>query len=398
MTILWEPNRARAVAMLTALAQAADVRIVDNLTDAAAWVGYQDEERLVVIGAAVPFIDAVAFADYMHANYPDAVLVLVRDEVDDDLAGEAVGAGIAEVVVGEDPSALERACDRARTVLTERAALRRDETADDDDPATAAGEVVVVFSAKGGSGKTLVSTNLALTLLAGGAYSVCLVDLDLEFGDVAISLQLAPSRSIVDAVDLDLSVDGAESALVTAHTSGLHCVLAPVNPGDAERIPASLVRELLAALRTRYDYVVVDTPSQFSEHVLEAFDAAAHHVLVTTPEIPALKNTRLTLDMLDLLDYSGVARSILVNRADAKVGLSRQDIEDALRTDVMAELPATQAVPMSVNRGVPLAVGDPQHPFTLAVREFAEHAIGGSSVPVARQRRRLGLKFRKRVA
>ena len=131
-----------------------------------------------------------------------------------------------------------------------------------------------MFSPKGGTGKTLVSTNLALALNRCG-YRTCLVDLDLEFGDVAVCLQLAPARNIADAASLDLSDDASIAALVTAHESRLDCVLAPMNPGDAERVPVRVVGELLAQLRTRYDYVVVDTPSQFSEHVLEALDAAS---------------------------------------------------------------------------------------------------------------------------
>ena len=298
MTILWEPNRTALAAVLRSVADATDLRVVDNLTDAAAWVGYSAEERLVVIGADVPFIDVTAFADYMHTIYPDAVLVLVRHPYDEDVAEEALTAGIEAVVPSGDHAALEQACRRGRELLATRPAGDDEAVA----PQVREGEVIVVFSAKGGSGKTLVSTNLALALLSG-PHRVCLVDLDLEFGDAAICLQLAPSRNISDGIDLDLADEDNLTALLTSHSSGLDCVLAPINPSDAERIPVSLVAELLARLRTRYDYVVVDTPSQFSEHVLEAFDAADHHVLVTTPEIPSLKNTRLTLDMLDLLEY-----------------------------------------------------------------------------------------------
>jgi len=184
--------------------------------------------------------------------------------------------------------------------------------------------IITVFSAKGGCGKTTVATNLAVALNASGARQVCLVDLDLAFGDVAISLQLTPSRTLIDAVATQIMSDDDErvSALLTPFRPGLDCILAPVEPGDAEKIPATLVSDLLERLRHRYDYVVIDTPSQFSEHVLAALDASHHHVLLTTPEVPALKNLRLTLDMLDLLSYSRDARSIVFNRSDAHGGLS----------------------------------------------------------------------------
>jgi pilus assembly protein CpaE len=402
VTILCEPNKAAAAAVAPHLDTAEGVRVVDNLTDAAAWVGYDADERLVVIGAAVPFIDVVAFADYMHTIYPDALLVLVRDDTDDDVMLEAMAAGIIEVVPAADEPSLMAACDRARQILAERAASETTETDDStlDPPATESaplGEVVTVFSAKGGTGKTVVSTNLALALHRGGARRVCLVDLDLEFGDVAISMKLSPTRGIIDAVELDLKLADSVSALITPYAPRLDCILAPIHPGDSERISPALVAEMINQLRGRYDYIVIDTPSQFSEHVLEAFDAADHHVLVTTPEIPALKNLRLTLDMLDMLEYDRGARSILLNRADPKVGLSVADAESAIKSSITAKLPATQDAPASINRGLPLVASEPGHPFSVALTAFVASAIADSPiVTIERPHGRLGLKLRKR--
>lgn len=261
------------------------------------------------------------------------------------------------------------------------------------------GRIVTVFSAKGGAGKTVVATNLAVLLGARGARRVCLVDLDLEFGDVAIMLQLAPTRGIVDALEFDLGDDTALDAVVTAYRPNLDCVLAPITPGDFEKITPALVASLLERLRSRYDYIVVDTPPQLSEHVLEAFDAADHHVLVSTPEIPSLKNLRLTLDMLDLLAYGAQQRSVLLNRAEPKAGVTRTDAEAALGTPVTAVLPATPDASASVNRGLPLAAGRPNHPFTAALREFTDRVlVVRDDVPAARPAGRFGLTFRRRSA
>lgn len=409
MTILCEPDHAIAATVAPQLDESAGVRIVDNLTDAAAWVGYSADERLVVIGAAVPFIDVVAFADYMHTIYPDAVLVLLRSAPDDDLVLESLAAGVTEVVPAGDESALVAACERARGVLAARAASRAEQRAEqptDDEPAPPVsesaplGEVVAVFSAKGGTGKTIVSTNLAIALNANGNRRVCLVDLDLEFGDVAICLQLAPTRSIVDAVTLGRAISADSiTELITPYAPRLDCVLAPVNPGDAELVTPAVVREVLTQLRDRYDYLIIDTPSQFSEQVLEAFDAADHHVLVTTPEIPSLKNLRLTLDMLDMLDYGKDFRHVVLNRADPKSGLTVADAELAIRTTITAQLPATPDAPASINRGVPLATAEPTHAFSIAVQRFADTSISDSPVvTVQRRRRLLGLTLRKRSA
>jgi pilus assembly protein CpaE len=162
------------------------------------------------------------------------------------------------------------------------------------------------------------------------------------------------------------------ASLLTSWRPGLDCVLAPVVPGDAEKVPPAVVSELLAVLRGMFDYVVVDTPAQFSEHVLAALDASHQHILLTTPDVPALKNLRLTLDMLDLLSYDRGGRAIILNRADSRVGLTLADVERVVKSAVSERVPSSRAVPASTNRGVPIAADQPKHPVSVALRRFAE--------------------------
>ena len=271
----------------------------------------------------------------------------------------------------------------------------QDVTADGPRPL---GKIVTVFSAKGGTGKTVVSTNLAVALHAGGARRGCIVDLDLEFGDVAITLGLAPNRGIIDAVSFDLATcsDTEFDTLFTTVRPGLDCILGPVNPGDAEQVSPAVVAELLQQLRRRYDYVLVDTPSQLSEHVLEALDASDYHVLITTPEIPSLKNLRLTLDMLDLLAYSQQSRFIVLNRADPRVGLSAEDAESAILTPLAARIPASHEVTAAINSGVPITISRPNHPVSTAIQQFANDNFGQAPVTAVRPAGRFGLKSRMR--
>jgi pilus assembly protein CpaE len=231
--------------------------------------------------------------------------------------------------------------------------------------------VITVFSPKGGSGKTTIATNLSIALNRTGR-RVCLIDLDLEFGDVAISLRLTPVRTLVDAVVAEAGyAHGDVQALVIAYADGMDCILAPVEPGEAGKIPVKLVTDLVGQLRERYDYIVIDTPSQFSEHVLAALDVSDHHVLLTNPEFPALKNLRLTLDMFDLLGYDPGRRSIIFNRDDAAVGLTAADAEAALNSPLAVHVPASRDVTASINRGVPIVAAKPDHPVSAAIRGFA---------------------------
>ncbi|MBC6445682.1 AAA family ATPase [Actinokineospora xionganensis] len=238
---------------------------------------------------------------------------------------------------------------------------------------TGQGQVITVFAPKGGCGKTTFATNLAVAL-HGAARRVCLVDLDLAYGDIATTLTLRPRGT--------LSV--GDTAWVTmplaAYRPGLDCVPAPARPGDAERMPATVVRDLLILLSTRYDYVVVDTPARLSAHVLTALDLSTHRILLTTPERPALTHLRVTLDMLDLLSIRQHSRAIVVNRADAETGLTAADIDAILRNPIAAYLPSTWELAASINSGVPLTESAPQHPFSTAVRRFADTRIRGEEV------------------
>jgi pilus assembly protein CpaE len=231
---------------------------------------------------------------------------------------------------------------------------------------------VTVFSAKGGCGKTTVATNLAAALAADGSTRVCLVDLDLEFGDVAIALQLVPERTMVDLVGMAGTIDehGIRSVLTPAG-HGVDAVLAPVAPGDATRIPAELVPELVRALRHMYDVVVLDTPPTITEHVLAAFDLADVTVLLATLDVPALKNLKVSLDTLDQLGYPRDTRMVVLNRADARVGLKLSDVEQTIGTPVSVQIPSSGDVPASINRGRLIVREQPEHEVSQALQEIA---------------------------
>jgi pilus assembly protein CpaE len=234
------------------------------------------------------------------------------------------------------------------------------------------GRIITVFATKGGCGKTTVATNLAVTLCARGTRRVCLVDLDLEHGDVACVLGLRAERSMQDAVPWagELTLDRVAS-LMTPFRPNLDCLPAPSGPGDAAHIPHTLVEELLSLLPALYDFIVVDTPAHFSRVVLAALDAADDQVLVTTPERPALRNLRRTLDALDLL-YDASTRSVVLNKSDPRAGLARADVDQLLRTPTAMCLPNCNDVPASINRAEPLAFAYPNHPITQAIHHLAK--------------------------
>ena len=368
MTIICEPDQ--EVAGTLAALIAGDPRTVTTLSEVTEALAADPEETVVVLGAGVAIEQALAFAARLRADAPDVGVILLSESLDFRLLARAASAGVRDVLAASDGKALAEACWRGRHPAQERAVRQP----------RPPGRIITVFAAKGGCGKTTFATNLAVVLNAGGAHRVCLLDLDLAFGDLASTLRLYPDRSLIDAVEMDRKVDvAAVSALVTPFRPGLDCILAPVGPGEAEKVPAGLVGDLLAVLPSMYDYIVVDTSAQLSPHVLVALDAADHQVLLSTPEIPTLKNLRRTLDVLDLLAYNPQSRSIVFNRSEARIELMVADIEEAVRTPVAAHIPSSPDVPVSVNRGVPLAAERPDHPVSRAIRGFAEVRLASAS-------------------
>ncbi|TCC60345.1 MinD/ParA family protein [Kribbella pittospori] len=239
------------------------------------------------------------------------------------------------------------------------------------------GQIITVFAAKGGCGKTTVATNLAVTLNAGGTQQVCLVDLDLYFGDLAGVLGLTAEHSLCDVVQCESELTvGQTVELLTPYRPGLDCLLAPTGPGAAAQITARLVAEVLSVLPMLYDYVVIDCPAVFNAIVVTALDAAHHQVVVTAPERPALKHLRHTLDVLDLLYYAA-DRSVVVNRSDERSGLTASDVDRLIRSPVAGHLPVWDGVPASINRGEPLALGYPDHPLSQGVQRLAESVATG---------------------
>ena len=386
MPILCEPASS-AGALLSGID--GEVRKADTLAAAAKLLDSDPNETLVIIGPRAVTSDAFAFAAALRLARPAVGVILARKEVDVTLLMRAMQSGVRDVVPVGDDAAMAAACRRSYEVTRRMLAPPTDEE-------SAPGQIVTVFAAKGGCGKTMLAVNLGVALARLGVPRVCVVDLDLSFGDVAISVQLDPLRTILDALPMAGHLDESGAAsLLTRYQPGLDMLLAPVTPGDAEKIPPRLVGELIAVLRGMYDFVVIDTPAQFNEHVLTAMDVSSQLVLLTTPDVTALKNLRVALDMLDMLSYPRQIRSVVVNRADSKVGLSLEHVRKVVRSDIAAHIPSSRAVPISVNKGRPIVLDSPGHSVSQSVMKLAQQRLLGPATGRPAQGRSRG---KRRVA
>ena len=220
--------------------------------------------------------------------------------------------------------------------------------------------LVCILGPKGGTGKTLSSTNLSVSLAQRGQ-SVALIDLDLQFGDVALCLGLPPEKTVYDLAQSPGALDWDKlSAFLAAHSSGVQTLIAPRRPDQASAVGAELLREIYSILRANFDWVVVDTPPGFTAEVITSIDNSTEIVMVGMLDSLSLKNTKLGLETLELMKYDPERIFLLLNRAHSRVGISQADVEAVLGRTPDVFIPSDREIPRTVNEGIPIVVARPQ--------------------------------------
>lgn len=237
------------------------------------------------------------------------------------------------------------------------------------------GRIVVVYSPKGGAGTTTLAVNLALTLHNEDT-PVALVDGDLQFGDVAVFVNEQGKNTIADlaprAEELDPEI--VQEVMVKHAASALHILAAPSRPEYAEKVSSMQFSRVLEYLRQLYSYVVVDTSSYLSDATLAAVDVSDLIVLVTTQDIPSIKNCRLFLDLIQTMGIDRERILFVMNRFDKRITITPERVAENLKQEVASVVPLDeQTVTKAVNRGVPFVLDNKNQPATRGVFSLAEN-------------------------
>lgn len=376
MPILVESSRSNADVLMSVTGSSSHV--VSSLEELKNVLSESPDEYAIVLGASVDLEAAASLADTLRVTRPTISVILIRRRVDTRVLAEALRSGMREVVEERDLTGLGAAVSRAREVWQ---ALSGGSTTGSE---ASRGRLVTVFSPKGGVGKTTLAVNLSLALSQGGTRKVCVVDLDLAFGDVAITLQVFPARTIADAVHLESGLDfHVVEPLLTNYHDQLSALVAPVQPDAKDSIPPSLVGRILNLLKQQFDFVVVDTSPAFDEFVLQAFDETDDLLLVTTLDVPTLKNVKVAVETLDLLNFPKPRRHLVLNRADDKVGLTADKVESTLGMTIAAAIPTSTQVAHATNSGEPILLAAPKHQVSQALNKLAATLSGSRTAAAA---------------
>jgi pilus assembly protein CpaE len=325
--------------------------------------------EVMILGPGVSPDEALKLATVFDLQYPEISLLLVA-EPSPEIVLRAMHSGIRDVVtpeieVNELRILLERAC--LASASRRRGMQPAAESGQDR------GRVIAVMSPKGGVGKTTVATNLAVGLGALAPMSVVIVDLDLQFGDVASGLLLEPEHSITEAVHGAAAQDSMVlKAFLSVHPSGIYALCAPQKPSESDYITADHVTRLLNQLATEFKYVVVDTAPGLGEHCLATLELATDGVWVCGMDVPSIRGLRKCFSVLRELQLLPQGRHTVLNFADRKSGISVQDVEATIGVPVDTVIPRSRNLPFSTNRGVPVLQGTTRDSATKGLKKLVE--------------------------
>lgn len=380
MPVLVEPDTGWASALTVALP--AGTQVVSDAGQLDRWLTEQSNEYVALLGPSTDLNTALAIGASLRATHPALGVVLVRTDPSSDVFQSAMQVGATAVTRADDLDGIAAAVTRSRqTWEAIRGPLGMAGARD--------GKVITVFSPKGGVGKTTVAVNLAIALGNRGASRVCLVDLDLAFGDVAITLQVIPDHTIVEAVEAEEHLDFSLLETLMTHHEHLSILAAPTHPEAKARITPSFVRRVLQILRDQFDYIVVDTTPAFDDHVLAAFEETDECILIATLDVPTVKNVKVAVETLDNLGVFQSQRHLLLNRADDEVGLTAQVVEGLLKMKVATALPTALAVATATNNGRPIVLSQPEHPVSKALvalaNELRTEGVAGAGAAAPRE-------------
>jgi pilus assembly protein CpaE len=335
-----------------------------------------DPVDVLVLSPEVKEADALGLAEFVGRTAPGTAIVLVRDHTWNGLLPAAMRAGIRDVVdMTQGTDELREAVERA---IAWAANLRSATTgaAATEGQRAVKGSVVSVFSSKGGSGKTFLTTNLATAIADMTGQDTAVVDLDVDMGDVFTYFGREPSATIHDLMELGEGADHerirAVGVEVAPHTFAFG---APPDPA-AEPPAGEAVGKFLRAIRSDFSYVVVDASVDYSDSALVCFDLSDMICLVTGLDVVGVKHLSKALDTLLTIGLPRDRFRVVLNRADSKVGLDASDVERVMKISVDAMIPSSRLVPTSLNKGRPVVIDEPTSEVSTSIRQLAHRFTG----------------------
>ncbi|GAB4526524.1 MAG: response regulator [Anaerolineae bacterium] len=337
---------------------------------------------IVLMDINMPGIDGITASEAITQQVPFTQIIMMSVQGEADYLRRSMLAGAREFLIkpfssDELISSIRRVyqlgASRREAIPVEAPPSRKAE----ERPPEELGKIVAVFSPKGGVGCSTVAINLAIALHRAEAKPVALVDASLQFGDVAVLLNLQANRSLAD---LAPHIDELDNDLLThvavEHSSGIRALLAPPRPEMADLIAPGVLSTILDELRKLYAYIIVDTPNSLGDSTLTVLDAADRVVLITTPDIPSIKNAKLFFEVTEALEYPLDKTVLILNKADRHANIRAEDIQSSIKHPVAAQIPLDErTATLAANQGVPFMVSAHNTPLAQAIMSLGRYLV-----------------------
>src|SRR5579862_1838024 len=334
--------------------------------------------EVILVAAEEPLVRALRTIEAFNVVVPNTPVIVVSSLSGRQYLRQAMLAGARDYLeLPLDAEELER------TILgVHEQEMKRSSLTNDVIESGHVGEILAVFGAKGGVGRTTLATNLAVALALNSKQSVALVDLDLQLGDVALMLDIIPERTIADLVPVIDKLDPElMRGFVSVHASGLKVLPAPARPEDGEKVTAAHIRKILEVLSHTYDYVVVDTPRQLNDCTIATLDLANLVCLVASNQLTCLKSTKLCLGMLKNWRYTNDKVKLVMNQAHNGSSMPMNEAETAIDYPIFWKVPYDGNLVAASQWGKPFVHTQPGAKLSQNISGLAQ-AVSGSRTPM----------------
>ncbi|MDK1019295.1 MAG: AAA family ATPase [Actinomycetota bacterium] len=382
-SILIVDTDTRVSDVVVALLDGHKIYQVRNVSDAQRKL-VEEGIELAIIGPGFAHEAGVTEVALLFDVQPNLPIVLIADGLTTDVLRASIRAGFKDV--------LDVPIDRSKIDSMLRHIEKAEAVIRGDRPARAKiGKVVTIMSPKGGAGKTMTAVNVGLAIAMAGdePERVVIMDADLQFGDVCISLQVEPEHTIVDAArDIEKLDEAMLESLLATHSSGMRVLSSPLEPSLADEISTQVVVRTLGMLKRMFDYVIIDTAPFLDEPILSILERSDTVLLVVDMDLPAVKNAKLALDTLKLIKFPFEKIKLVLNRVNSKARLDISELERTLGLEVQAAISSDKLVPRSVNEGEPVVSLYPRSRVAKDLRGVAALVIDGGTVDDGQEERR----------
>jgi pilus assembly protein CpaE len=330
----------------------------------------------------MPDMDGIAATEIIRKTVPFTQIVILSIQNDPNYMRRAMLAGARDFLtkpptIDELTSAIRRAGTMAREERAKAPQINMSQVSKAGSTlalgSAGTGRVITFYSPKGGSGCTTLATNLAICLNNEDT-TVVIVDGNLQYGDVAVFLNEQGKFSILDLTSRadELDPEIVNNVTIKHSQSGIRILAAPMKPEQGDLVAGEEFSKVIRYLRNIYSYIIIDTASSLQSITASAIDSSDLLVLLTTQDIPSIKNSRLFLDEIDALGFDRKRIIFVMNKFDKRIQITPEKVSENLKLEIAAVIPFEERVIVSVNRGIPFLLVDKARPLSRSILSLAE--------------------------